>query len=144
MLSIISTLYLSRNLSISTEFSNLWAYSCSYFLVFLLIFIVSTDITCLNPGIDNLHFLFFFPLIILARVLSDIWIFSKNQLCVGFLKFFLYFIFYMSLISTLIFTISILLLNLELLCSSLSSFLRKLSSFIRLIRYSLCSGIYFA
>ena len=64
-----------------------------------------------------------FCLISLARGLSILLIFSKNQLCVSLIFSMVFFV-SISLISDLIFMISFLLLTLGVVCSSLSSYFR--------------------
>ena len=110
-------IYISRKLSISSRFSNLLAYNCSwYFLMFFCISVVAIEIFPFSFLILFIWILSFLFLVSLARGLSMLSTLSKYQLLV-----LLIFSISILLISSLILIISFLLLTSGFVCSSFSS-----------------------
>ena len=115
-------LYLSKNLSISSRFSILLVYSCKslWILCISVVSIVTSPFSFLMLSIWVLSLFF---LLSLAKGLSILFIFSKNQLLVSLIFAIVFFV-SVSFISALIFMIFFLLLTLGFVCSSFSSCFR--------------------
>ena len=115
---------LSRNWSVSSRLSNMWAKNSSEYSSIVLIMSIKSVVICpLSLLILVIYVPPFFFLVSLARGLFILLIFSKNQLLV-LLSLFIDFLLSISLISALIHITSFLLPTLDLISSSFSSFLR--------------------
>jgi hypothetical protein len=124
-------LYASRNLSISRRLSSLLEYKFPKYS--LMILWISLEFVVMFPISPLILLLWIFSLcfVMLAKDLSVLLIFSKNQLFVSLILC-IHFLVLISLVSALIFIISLHLLVSYLICSCFS---RSLRCIVRLFRH---------